>query len=140
MSLTGCPPAGAASPSQLAAERTELLALLWQMLDGASAYCANPRVLMVSRLVPELEAAPAFGQLRELRQTASRDQLIKGIVCAAHRLPVPAEIAGLAAALDALSDANYDTSRFEARTVRPPLGTAPSKTTPGPKKDPMGIR
>jgi hypothetical protein len=42
--------------------------------------------------------------------------------------------------LDALSDANYDTSRFEARTVRPPLGTAPSKTTPGPKKDPMGIR
>ena len=42
--------------------------------------------------------------------------------------------------LDALSDANYDTSRFEARTVRPPLGTAPSKTTPGPQKDPMGIR
>ncbi|MEI9928908.1 MAG: hypothetical protein WDN44_16010 [Sphingomonas sp.] len=104
MSLTGCHARGAATPSQLAAERVELMALLWQVLDGEVAYCANPRLLMATRLVPELQTLPATGRLRDLRRTNSRDQLIKGLVCAAHGLPVPAGLAELAAALDALSD------------------------------------
>lgn len=105
MSLTGCPSAAAATPSQLAAERTELLAVLWQVLDGDSAYCANPRLLMAMRLVPELQATTAIALLRELRQATSRDQLIKGLVGAAHGQPASTEIAELAAAIDGLSDA-----------------------------------
>ncbi len=120
MSLTGCPPAAAASPPQLAAERTELLALLWQVLDGDSAYCANPRLLMITRLVPELRNAPATAALLALRETTSRDRLIKGLVCEAHGLSVASDIAALAAALDALSDA-WD-GLLEA--LAPPLTTA----------------
>lgn len=109
MSLTGCPSGAAAAPAQRAAERVELMALLWQMLDGEAAYCVNPRLLMATRFVPELQAVPATGQLRELRRTTSRDSVIKGLVTAAHVSaangpPIVIEIADLAASLDALSD------------------------------------
>jgi len=120
VSLTGCPPAGEATPSQLAAERVELLALLWQVLDGDSAYCANPRLLMATHLVPELHETRAVARLRELRQAAGRDELIKGLVCATHGEPVPTDVALLATALDALSD-GWD-GLLEA--LAPPLAAA----------------
>jgi hypothetical protein len=103
VSLTGCPPVAEANPSQRAAERVELLALLWQVLDGDSAYCANPRLLMATRLVPELQSVPATVLLRSLREESSRDQLIKGLVVSVHGQSAPPEIAELADALDALS-------------------------------------
>jgi hypothetical protein len=104
VSLTGCPRAADATPSQLAAERVELMALLWQLLDGEAAYCANPRLLTAMRFLPELSAVPAARQLRDLRQTKSRDRLIKGLVSAAHRVPAPLDVANFAGALDDLSD------------------------------------
>ncbi|MGB7034604.1 MAG: hypothetical protein WBD71_03680, partial [Xanthobacteraceae bacterium] len=129
MSLTGCPSGAAATPAQRAAERVELMALLWQILDGDAAYCVNPRLLMATRFVPELQTAAATGQLRALRQTTNRDSVIKGLVTAAHVSaahvsaahvsaahvsaahvsaanwpPIEIEIAGLAASLDALSE------------------------------------
>ena len=103
MSLTGCLSGAAATPSERSAERVELLAALWQMLDGDSAYCVNPRLLMATRFVPELQSAPATGLLRALRRTESRDHLIKGLVAAAHGVPAPDVITELAGALDDLS-------------------------------------
>ncbi|HTZ03064.1 MAG TPA: hypothetical protein VMC05_12090, partial [Xanthobacteraceae bacterium] len=103
MSLTGCLSGAAATPSERSAERVELLAALWQVLDGDSAYCVNPRLLMATRFVPELQSAPATGLLRALRRTESRDHLIKGLVAAAHGVPAPDVITELAGALDDLS-------------------------------------
>lgn len=103
MSLTGCPPPALATPVQLAAERVELLAVLSQILEGENAYCANPRLLLVVRFVPELQANPAIERLRALGKATTRDRLIKGIVHAAYGLAVPDTIAALAADLDALS-------------------------------------
>jgi hypothetical protein len=104
VSLTGCPSDAAATPAQRAAERVELMALPWQVLDGETAYCVNPRLLMATRFLPELQTVPATGQLRDLRRTASRDHVIKGLVSAAHGLPPSVEIAELALSLDGLSD------------------------------------
>lgn len=104
MSLTGCPSGAAATPAQRAAERVDLMAMLWQALDGESAYCVNSRLLMATRFSPELQSVPATGQLRDLRRTTSRDSVIKGLVSAVHGLPTSIAIAELAVALDGLSD------------------------------------
>lgn len=104
MSLTGCPPVPQATAEERIAERVELMALLWQMLDGDTAYCANPRLLMVTKVLPELEHDPATVELSVLREGAGRDRIIKGLAAEAHGLGVDPALHALASALDRLSE------------------------------------
>jgi hypothetical protein len=104
MSLTGCPQPSKAAPAELCAERVELLALLWQVLDGDAAYCANPRLLMITKLLPELQQDQATQKLAVLRKTYDRDRLIKLLTGDAHGVNTDPTIRALAADLDTLSN------------------------------------
>lgn len=104
MSLTGCPRSSEATSAELCAERVELLALLWQVLDGDAAYCANPRLLMITRLLPELQEDPAARNLAVLRKSCDRDRLIKLLTSDAHGASIDPHGRALASNLDALSD------------------------------------
>ncbi|MCJ2188481.1 hypothetical protein [Novosphingobium beihaiensis] len=104
MSLTGCPPLPQATARERVAERVELMALLWQVLDGDTAYCANPRLLMVTKIVPELLEDSATTQLAALRETQGRDSIIKGLTADVHGSGADPAVHELAEALDSLSD------------------------------------
>lgn len=104
MSLTGCPHRSDATLAELCAERVELMALLWQMLDGDAAYCANPRLLMVTKLLPELLDDPAARLLAILRETYDRDRVVKLLTSDAHGTGNDPAGQTFASALDALSN------------------------------------
>lgn len=65
-------------------EGVDWLAALWELTERGESRTANPHLLTLLRFTPRLLAHPALGCAARLRQTESRDRLIKDMVNASY--------------------------------------------------------
>jgi hypothetical protein len=67
-----------------ATQSVEWLAALWELTEDGASRCANAHLLTLLQFSRHLRVHPALDDVARLRRVSSRDQLIKGVVCAAY--------------------------------------------------------
>jgi hypothetical protein len=69
---------------RLAVDAVEWLAALWELTEPRTSRSANPHLVGLLHLTPRLLAHPAYQLVSALRQSTTRDRLVKEIVASAY--------------------------------------------------------
>jgi hypothetical protein len=72
------------APEHLAVDGVEWLAALWELTEPRESRSANPHLIALLHLQPRLLAHPACRLVNALRQSTTRDRLVKQLVASAY--------------------------------------------------------